>query len=92
VHKAAISSYDQTCPRNKYVEVRQEKPKTKEEATRPEFKTCKYTTEAIVSEGIEKGETRTVCAQADCPVHHPKKQTSTHEPKWNAEEQKRRRE
>jgi hypothetical protein len=52
----------------------------------------KYTTEAIVSEGIEKGETRTVCAQADCPVHHPKKQTSTHEPKWNAEEQKRRRE
>jgi hypothetical protein len=38
------------------------------------------------------GETRTVCAQADCPVHHPKKQTGTHEPKWNAEEQKRRRE
>jgi len=81
-----------TLPRNKYVEVRQEKPKTKEEATRPEFKTCKYTTEAIVSEGIERGETRTVCAQADCPVHHPKKQTSTHEPKWNVEEQKRRRE
>jgi ParB family chromosome partitioning protein len=81
-----------TLPRNKYVEVRQEKPKTKEEATRPEFKTCKYTTEAIVSEGIEKGETCTVCAQADCPVHHPKKQTSTHQPKWNAEEQKRRRE
>jgi ParB family chromosome partitioning protein len=81
-----------TLPRNKYVEVRQEKPKTKEEATRPEFKTCKYTTEAIVSEGSEKGETRTVCAQADCPVHHPKKQTSTHEPKLNVEEQKRRRE
>jgi ParB family chromosome partitioning protein len=50
-----------TLPRNKYVEVRQEKPKTKEEATRPEFKTCKYTTEAIVSEGIEKGELRKVC-------------------------------
>jgi ParB family chromosome partitioning protein len=81
-----------TLPRNKYVEVRQEKPKTKEEAARPEFKTCKYTTEAIVSEGSERGETRTVCAQADCPVHHPKKQTSTHEPKWNIEEQKRRHE
>jgi ParB family chromosome partitioning protein len=81
-----------TIPRNKYVEVRQEKPRTKEEATRPEFKTCKYTTEAIVSEGSERGELRKVCAQADCPVHHPKKQTSTHEPKWNVEEQKRRRE
>src|SRR5664280_1741076 len=33
-----------TLPRNKYVEIRQEKHKTKEEATRPEFKTCKYTT------------------------------------------------
>jgi ParB family chromosome partitioning protein len=81
-----------TLPRNKYVEVRQEKPKTKEEATRAEFKTCKYTSEAIVSEGSERGETRTVCAQADCPVHHPKKQTSTYEPKSNVEEQKRRRE
>jgi ParB family chromosome partitioning protein len=81
-----------TLPRNKYVEIRQEKPKTKEEATRPEFKTCKYTAEAIVSEGIERGETRTVCAQADCPVHHPKRHTSTYEPKSNVEEQKHRRE
>jgi ParB family chromosome partitioning protein len=79
-----------TLPRNKYVEVRQEKPKTKEEATRPEFKTCKFTTEAIVSEGIEKGETRTVCAQADCPVHHAKKQFSAHGSKSTAEEQNRR--
>jgi ParB family chromosome partitioning protein len=79
-----------TLPRNKYVEIRQEKPKTKEEATRPEFKTCKYTTEAIVSEGLEKGETRTVCAQADCPVHHAKKESSAHGSKWTAEEQKRR--
>jgi ParB family chromosome partitioning protein len=29
-----------TSPRNRYVEIRPEKP-TKEEATRPEFKTCK---------------------------------------------------
>ena len=81
-----------TIPRNKYVEVRQEKPKTKEEANRPEFKTCKYTTEAIVSEGSEKGELRKVCTQADCPVHHAKKQSSVRDPKGNAEEQKRRRE
>jgi ParB family chromosome partitioning protein len=81
-----------TIPRNKYVEVRQEKPRTKEEATRPEFKACKYTTEAIVSEGSEKGELRKVCTQADCPVHHAKKQSSVRDLKGNAEEQKRRRE
>jgi len=67
-------------------------PRTKEEATRPEFKTCKYTTEAIVSEGSEKGELRKVCTQADCPVHHAKKQSAVRDPKGNAEEQKRRRE
>src|ERR1700728_90957 len=65
-----------TLPRNKYVEIRPEKPTTKEEATRPEFKTCKYTTEAIVSDGIDKGELRKVCTQSTCPVHHPKKQSS----------------
>jgi ParB family chromosome partitioning protein len=65
---------NQTLPRNKYVDIRSEKPKTKEEAARPEFKTCKYTTEAIVTEGGEKGELRKVCASPDCPVHHPKKQ------------------
>ena len=81
-----------TIPRNKYVEVRQQKPKTKEEASRPEFKTCKFTAEAIVTEGSEKGELRKVCTQADCPVHHPRKQATTHDPKWSAEEQKRRRE
>jgi len=43
-----------TLPRNKYTEIRPEKPTSKEEATRPEFKTGKYTTEAIVSEGIDK--------------------------------------
>jgi ParB family transcriptional regulator, chromosome partitioning protein len=44
-----------TFPRNKYTEIRSEKPATKAEGTRPEFKTCKYTAEAIVSEGIDKG-------------------------------------
>lgn len=61
-------------PRNQYVEVRQEKPTNKYQREAPEFKTCKFVTEAIVSEGTEKGEIRKVCANRDCPVHHPKKQ------------------
>ena len=43
-------------PRNKYTEIRAEKPSSKEEAKRPEFKTCKFTREAIVTEGNQKGE------------------------------------
>jgi ParB family chromosome partitioning protein len=83
-------------PRNKYIAIREEKPATKEEATRPEFKTCKYTTEAIVSEGSEKGEIQKVCVNPDCPVHHPRKQQTgqrgTDDAKWKAEQEKRRRE
>ena len=83
-----------TLPRNKYTEIRPEKPATKEEATRPEFKTCKYTTEAIVSEGIDKGELRKVCTEANCPVHHPKKrpQRSADDVKWKADQEKQRKE
>jgi ParB family transcriptional regulator, chromosome partitioning protein len=61
-------------PRNKYVEIRQEKPKNKYQQDAPEYKTCKFVTEAIVADGSEKGELRKVCANPDCPVHHPKKQ------------------
>jgi ParB family transcriptional regulator, chromosome partitioning protein len=73
-------------PRNQYVEIRPEKPTTKEEAIRPEFKTCKYTTEAIVSEGIDKGELRKVCTEPACPVHHPKSlsQKVADDAKWKA--------
>jgi ParB family chromosome partitioning protein len=59
-------------PRNKYTEIRPEKPTAKGEATRPEYKTCRFTSEAIVSDGKDKGELRKVCTQANCPVHHPK--------------------
>jgi ParB family chromosome partitioning protein len=79
-------------PRNKYVEIRGEKPDTPEKAKRPEFKTCKYTTEAIVSDGIDKGELRKVCTEATCPVHHPKKQTPNADASFRAEQEKRRRE
>jgi ParB family chromosome partitioning protein len=61
-------------PRNQYVEIRQEKPKNKYQQDAPEYKTCKFITEAIVADGSEKGELRKVCANPDCPVHHPKKQ------------------
>jgi ParB family chromosome partitioning protein len=81
-------------PRNQYVEVRTEKPTTKEEATRPEFKHCKFTTEAIVSDGIDKGQLRKVCTEPTCPVHHPKQrpQKVADDTKWKAEQEKQRRE
>jgi ParB family chromosome partitioning protein len=83
-----------TLPRNKYTEIRTEKPATKEEAARPEYKTCKYTTEAIVSEGIDKGELRKVCTEPTCPVHHskPRAQKVADDGKWKTEQEKQRRE
>ena len=83
---------NQTLPRNKYVAIRSEKPKTKEEAARPEFKTCKYTTEAIITEGGDVGSIHKVCANASCPVHHPKQQTSRNDEKEKAEHEKQRKE
>ena len=59
-----------TLPRNKYTAIRAEKPSSKEEAKRPEFKTCKFTKDAIVIEGNEKGELRKVCSNPVCSVHH----------------------
>lgn len=82
--------------RNHYVELRKEKPKNKYQQDAPEFKSCKYATEAIVADGTEKGEIRRVCANPDCPVHHPKKsRPRSHEAddaKFQAEQEKRRRE
>jgi len=61
-------------PRNKYTTIRDDKPKHKEEAQRPEFKVCRFATEAIVTEGSEKGEKKRVCANPDCTIHHARKQ------------------
>jgi ParB family chromosome partitioning protein len=83
---------EKAIPRNKYVEIREEKPDTPEKAKWPEFKTCKYTTEAIVSDGIDKGELRKVCTEPTCSVHHPKKQTPKADTSFKAEQEKRRRE
>jgi ParB family chromosome partitioning protein len=80
--------------RNRYVEIRQEKPKNKYQQDAPEFKTCKYTTEAIVADGTDKGEIRKVCANPDCPVHHPKRQQRqvTVDAAMKAQQEKQRRE
>jgi ParB family transcriptional regulator, chromosome partitioning protein len=83
---------EKTIPRNKYVEIREEKPDTPEKAKWPEFKSCKYTTEAIVSDGIEKGELRKVCTEPTCVVHHPKRQTPKVDANFKAGQEKRRRE
>jgi ParB family chromosome partitioning protein len=83
---------EKAIPRNKYIEIREGKPDTPEKAKWPEFKTCKYTTEAIVADGIDKGEMRKVCTEPTCPVHHAKKrsQQTADDAKWKAEQEKRR--
>jgi ParB family chromosome partitioning protein len=80
-----------TLPRNKYTEIRPEKPTTKEEAVRQEFKTCKYPKEAIVSDGIDKGEARFAPSQiARCIT--TEKQSCAGDAKWKAEQEKQRKE
>jgi ParB family chromosome partitioning protein len=81
-------------PRNKYTAIRDDKPKSKEEAQRPEFKVCKFATDAIVTEGSEVGTVHKVCANPDCPIPHPKKASgaSASDAQFKAELEKRRRE
>ena len=79
-------------PRNKYMEIKQQDPKAKKQKDWPEYQTCKSMTEAIVTEGNEKGELRNICADPECPVHHPKKQRPTVDPSVKAAQEKQRRE
>jgi ParB family transcriptional regulator, chromosome partitioning protein len=79
-------------PRNKYTAIRDDKPKSKDDAKRPEFKVCKFTTEAIVTEGTDVGTIHKVCANPSCPVHHPKQPASRNDEKWKAEQDKQRKE
>jgi len=80
-------------PRNRYVPLRDGKPE-KHQRDWPEYKTCRYMTEAIVTEGAEKGETYKVCANPECPVHHPKRQQQRNhaDAAFKGEQEKRRRE
>ena len=80
-------------PRNQYVEIRAEKPTNQKQAEWPEYKTCKYATEAIVTEGSDKGEVKRICSNADCPIHHPKKaKTPANDGAFKAAQEKQRRE
>src|SRR5271156_3563175 len=79
-------------PRNKYIEIKKPDPKAKKQKDLPEYQTCKSMTEAIVTEGNEKGELRKNCADPECPVHHPKKQRPTADPSVKAAQEKQRRE
>ena len=83
-------------PRNKYVEIRPQtdsgKPTNQKQRDWPEYKTCKYTTEAIVTEGSEKGETKRVCANPECLIHHARKPNPATDAGFKAEQKKRRRE
>jgi ParB family chromosome partitioning protein len=79
-------------PRNLYTAIRSAKPQSKDEAKRPEFKVCKFTTEAIITEGSDVGTVHKVCANPDCPVHHPKSQTNRDESKEEALQEKQRKE
>lgn len=79
-------------PRNKYTEIRAEKPSSKDEAKRPEFKVCKFTTEAIVTDGSEVGTLRKVCTNPSCPVHHPQQRSNNRtDERWKADQEKQRR-
>jgi ParB family chromosome partitioning protein len=77
-------------PRNKYTEIH--KPTSKDDAKRPEFKLCKFATEAIITEGSGIGTVQKVCANPACPIHHPKQKASREDEKWKAEQEKQRRE
>ncbi|HEY1647317.1 MAG TPA: ParB/RepB/Spo0J family partition protein [Terracidiphilus sp.] len=79
-------------PRNKYTAIRDDRPKSKDDAKRPEFKECKFTTEAIITEGSDVGTIHKVCANLSCPVHHPKRQNSRNDETWKAEQEKQRKE
>jgi len=79
-------------PRNKYTAIRDDKPKSTEEAKRPEFKVCKFTTEAIITEGSDVGTLHKVCANLTCPVHHPQQKPDRDEQRWKADQEKQRKE
>jgi ParB family chromosome partitioning protein len=53
---------------------------------------CKFTTEAIITEGTDIGTIHKVCANLSCPVHLPKRVTKNDDAKWKAEQEKQRKE
>ena len=89
---SATDGSSAALPRNKYIEIKPQDPNAKKHRDWPEYQTCKSMTEAIVTEGTEKGEIRKICANPECPVHRPKKQRPTGDVRIKAEQDKQRRE
>jgi ParB family chromosome partitioning protein len=89
---ATTDSANAALPRNKYIEIKPQDPNAKKHRDWPEYQTCKSMTEAIVTEGTEKGEIRKICADPECPVHRPKKQRPAGDQRIKAEQDKQRRE
>ncbi len=81
----------QVLPRNKYTAIRDDRPKSKDEAKRPEFKECKFTADAIITEGSDVGTIHKVCANMNCPVHHPKQTSNRDDAQWKTQQEKQRR-
>jgi ParB family chromosome partitioning protein len=79
-------------PRNKYIAIRDDKPKSNDEAKRAEFKVCKFATDAIVTEGSDVGTVHKVCADPACSIHHPKKEQPKADASFKAQQEKERRE
>src|SRR5580658_4986705 len=49
---------------------------------------CKFTTDAIITEGRDVGTVHKVCTNPSCPVHHPKQQIRSDDDKWKTEREK----
>ena len=79
-------------PRNKYVAINPEKPTSPQQAKWPEYKTCRFTKDALITDGLDKSEVRKVCANPECSIHHLKNATNRRDEAWKAEQEKRRRE
>ena len=77
-------------PRNRYTAIQSAKPK--DDPKRPEFKMCKFTTDAIVTEGVDIGTLHKVCPNPACPVHHLKQTSHREDASWKAEQEKQRKE
>ena len=88
----ATDSASAALPRNKYIEIKPQDPNAKKHRDSPEYQTCKSMTQAIVTEGTDKGEIRKICANPECPVHRPKKQRPAGDVHIKAEQEKQRRE
>ena len=78
-------------PTNKCSAIWDDGPKSKEDDKRPGFKECKFTAEAIATDGSGVGTFQEVCANSSCPVHHPKQTSNRDDAQWKGEQERRRR-